>query len=406
MTAKIGRQEVTELLAELIRIPSPYFAEAQIMEFARGWLEQRNVPARVHTYFDEKVTGERGENIVGCLDSGRVGPCIYLNGHLDTVKLCEGWTVPPYDGIIQGRLMYGVGALDMKAGCAALMSALAAFRENVRSFHGRIIYHFVSDEEGPFGLGTTFLIRDGEVDRPDFALVAEPSAGFVGQPFPVISPGARGGYNYIIRVEGTSAHAAAPEAGVNAAVDAAKIICELEHIPMRTDPKLGPASNCVIALRGGGSACSVPDTAEIEVFRHIVTGESIRTIEAEVREAVRRANISGAWQLVMREAPCEGFDGGFLPFTTPEDSPYIKQLIHSVESVCGEEPRLSYFRSMGDFNLIAAAGIPTVLFGPEGKNYHSADECVDLGSVYKTAETIYDFLIRITGAEERSDRRD
>lgn len=396
----INQREVTELLAQLVRIPSPYFEEEQVMSFAKNWLAAKGLPAEFHSYREEKITGAHGTNVMGCLDSGVPGPTIYLNGHLDTVKLCQGWTVPPYDAVVQGDLMYGVGALDMKSGCAALMMSLAAFAGNVKHFQGKIRYHLVSDEEGPFGLGTTFLIHDQKVGKADFAIVAEPSAGFVGKPFPVICPGARGGYQYTVRIHGKSAHAANPEMGVNAVSDAAKVIEELEQIPMKLDDKLGPACNCVIGMSGGGAACSVPDLAEIQVFRHTVLGEGIQTVKKEVAEAAERAGISGSWEFLMREAPVEGFDGGFSPYTTEEDSLYMQELIGSVNRVCNTPPVIAYFKSMGDFNLVAATGIPTVLFGAEGKNYHSADECVSLKSVHLMAEVIYDFLIQITKAQE------
>lgn len=396
----INQRQVTELLAQLIRIPSPYFEEERVMSFAKNWLAAKGLPAEIHTYREEKITGAHGTNVIGCLDSGIPGPTIYLNGHLDTVKLCQGWTLPPYEAVVQDGLMYGVGALDMKSGCAALMMSLAAFTENVKSFQGKIRYHLVSDEEGPFGLGTTFLIHDEKVGKADFAIVTEPSAGFVGKPFPVICPGARGGYQYTIRIHGKSAHAANPEMGINAVADASRVVKELEEIPMKVDDKLGSASNCVIGMSGGGAACSVPDTAEIQVFRHTVLGEGIQTIRKEASEAVERAGISGSWEFLMREAPVKGFDGGFSPYTTEEDSPYMAELGRSVERVCKTPPLTAYFKSMGDFNLVAAAGIPTVLFGAEGRNYHSADECVSLKSVHLTAEVIYDFLIHITKAQK------
>ena len=46
--------------------------------------------------------------------------------------------------------MYGVGALDMKSGCAAIMLAVAKFAKEHQangSFCGKLIYHLVSDEK-------------------------------------------------------------------------------------------------------------------------------------------------------------------------------------------------------------------------------------------------------------------
>ncbi len=393
------KEELTELLAELIKIPSPYFEEDKVMEFSYQWLKNNKVPVEKHSYYEGNITKFKGINLIGKIDSGIEGPTVYLNGHLDSVKLCNGWTMPPYQAVIKEGNMYGLGALDMKSGCAIIMKALAEFRANVQNFKGKIIYHLVSDEEGPFGLGTTYLINDKKIESADIAIITEPSAGFAGVKSPSISLGARGGYNYIIKVYGKSSHAAAPELGINALAEAAKIVCELEKLPMKLDEKLVSGSHCLINLEGGGAACSVPDFAQIEVFRHIVRGENQTTIEQEVRAAIERANINARVEFEFRGSPAENFDGGFLPYIVEEDNSYVQKLQAAIKKVSGEEASITYFRSIGDFNNIGGKlGIPTIIFGPEGSNYHSYDEYVNLDSVWETMQSIYEFLIDILEA--------
>ena len=114
-----------------------------------------------------------------------------MNGHLDTVPECKGWTAP-VSGEKRGDRLYGLGALDMKSGCASLMTALAHFKKDHPVFRGKIKAALVSVEEGPFGLGTNALIEDGLLDDVDFCIVTEPSAGFTSRPFPTLCLGARG----------------------------------------------------------------------------------------------------------------------------------------------------------------------------------------------------------------------
>ena len=116
----IEKAEVTALLQQLTAIKSEYFHEDEIMAFARDWLCRQELPAQLHEYHDAKVTDFHGKNVIAVIDGGRPGPVICLNGHLDTVQLCGGWTRDPY-GELDGDRLYGVGALDMKSGCAALM---------------------------------------------------------------------------------------------------------------------------------------------------------------------------------------------------------------------------------------------------------------------------------------------
>lgn len=81
----------------------------------------------------------------------------------------------------------------MKPGCASIMAAVSHFADNHSTFRGAIKISLVSVEEGPYGLGTNALIEDGYFDDVDFSIIAEPSAGFTGKPFPDICLGARGG---------------------------------------------------------------------------------------------------------------------------------------------------------------------------------------------------------------------
>lgn len=391
---EIKKEELYDLLASLIRIPSPYFEEEKIMEYAFEWLRDRNVPAQIHRYHEKEITDFKGMNVIGEIDSKKEGPVIYFNGHLDSVRLCSGWTVPPYDAMIKDGNMYGLGALDMKSGCAVIMQVLAEFVKNISDFRGKIVYHLVSDEEGPFGLGTTYLINDRKIEEADLAIITEPSAGFAGVESPSLSLGARGGYNYKVKLYGKSSHAAAPELGVNALLDAAKLSCELEKTDMKKDDRLTRGSHCLISMSGGGQACSVPDYAEIEIFRHTVRGENIETIKDEIKRAAERAELSSRFEIELRSSPAEGFDGGFDPYVIDEDNEYLAILRESINKVCGRDAGTTYFRSIGDFNHIGGKlGIPAVIFGPEGKNYHAADEYVKLESVWESAQSIYDFLV-------------
>lgn len=399
MGNEITRESFEKLLRQLVSIKSPYFHEDEVMEFVNGWLNERGVPATIHTFFEPKETKFHGKNVVGVIDSGKPGPVIYLGGHLDTVQLCNGWTKPPYEGVIEGDYMYGVGTLDMKAGCASIMLALEKFaKENIKNenFKGKVVYHLVSDEEGPYGLGTVYIINDkihNIAEEADFAIIAEPSAGFTKVAHPCLCLGARGGYNYTLRVHGKSAHAATPELGINAMVDASAIVSELEKIPPEKDDKLGSSTPCVIRMNGGGAACSVPDYAEVEIFHHTVRGETQETIRTRVDKAIEAANVRSKVEIVFRQSPAEGFDGGFDAYCIDENGEILKKLEKTVEEVCGQPGNIAYFQSIGDFNHIGGKlQIPTVLLGAEGDNFHSSDERVNLTSAMEITHIISEFL--------------
>lgn len=397
MESFVSKEAIVHLLTDLVKIESPYFHEHEAMAFVLSWMQEKGLPCRIHRYHDPAIPDFHGENITGFVQGSAEGPTIYLGGHLDTVQLCEGWTLPPYQAVIRDDQLYGVGALDMKGGCVALLYALSEFyRQYGTDFRGRILYQLVSDEEGPYGLGTYALINeniDGIDDKVDFAVMCEPSAAFTGAAHPCLCLGARGGYDYMVSLQGLSAHAATPEKGINAVSEAARAIQAIEQIPPRVDDKLGHSTTCIIGIQGGANGCSVPDHVDIEVFHHCVRGETPSSIQAGAEEALRKAGLRCQWNVTMRQSLGGRFDGGFVPYCTDENDPYLQILSASIQEVCGKKPTCNYFQSMGDFNHIGGLiAIPTVLFGPDGKNFHSADERVNLQSVYEVSKSIFEFL--------------
>jgi succinyl-diaminopimelate desuccinylase len=379
------------LLSELTAFESPYFCEEQIMDFTYKWLSERELAPQLHCYREEKITNFSGVNVHGNLRGKRPGPKIVLNGHLDTVALCSGWSKDPFSLTRDGDKLYGLGALDMKSGCAANMIALDTFVHEHPDFKGEIAYSFVSDEEGPYGLGTDALINDGLLTG-DIAIVTEPSASFCGKDFPCLALGARGGISYKVELTGQAAHAACPEQGVSATEDAAAIICELRQTPMPEDSQLGRGSLSVLEISGGGAACSVAEKAAFTAYRHIVRGESEASIREEVAAAVLRSGARSAYTMTFRPAPGED-NAMFYPYVIDENSPWSKKIIGSMEKASQAKVALTYFNSIGDFNSIAVrAGIPTYVFGPAGGNFHAADEYVEVSSLIGTCKCVYQIL--------------
>lgn len=390
----INKRETVELLQKLVSIDSQYFNESEIMDYAKKWLVEHGLNAQIHEYHENKITDFHGKNVVLTLDGEEPGPVICLNGHLDSVKLTNNWSKNPYGEIEEDKL-YGLGALDMKSGCAALMMAVKVFSEKHKKFHGKIKLTLVSVEEGPFGIGTNALIEDGYLDDVDFSIITEPSAGFTGKAFPDLCLGARGGYGLDVEFYGKAAHAASPEKGNSALVDASKVVTELENIEYASDPHLGKGTCCVVAMNSDGGACSVPDFATIKLFWHIVVGESPETITNEIEKAIKRANIQSDYKIKFREAPSEA-SKGFLPYTVEEDNEMVQDFIYTVQDVTGVKPTISYFDSIGDFCYLGTRlNAPAIIFGAEGKNYHGKDEYVILDSVHKTAEVIYHFMEKL-----------
>lgn len=391
----INKNNTVELLKNLIEIYSPYFEEEEITKYVHDWMREKNIPVKYHYFEDNKITKYKGINVIGELKGSKPGPKVLINGHLDTVGICEGWQNDPMKAYEKDGKLYGLGSLDMKSGSVAAMLAIEAFNKTVSDFNGSIIYTFVSGEEGPYGLGTNYLIHDGLLDNVDVAIVPEPSSGFTGKDFPCLCLGARGGYSYTVEFKGKSAHAANPQKGICAIEDASKVIIKLKKANLKEDPCLGKGDICIIDISGGGAACSVADKASFTVFRHIVNGENKDTIIKEVEEAVKAAGINSEYKIIFREGPTPDSDG-FLPYTVDINNQFTEKFIKSIKNITDKDPNIAYFGSIGDFNYIGSrTKIPTFVFGPGGSNYHAPDEFVYIDDIIQTSKIIYDFLVRL-----------
>jgi len=394
----INREDMVKLLKELVSIKSPFFEEDEIIDYLRGRLSYYNrLQTNIHRYEEEKITGFKGENLVVRLPGKGGGPKMLLNAHVDTVPLCDGWTVDPYEGIEKDGRLYGLGALDMKAGVASCVFLLEALVEAGVELSGDIVFTAVSDEEGPFGLGTHYTILDGIVNDCDYAIIPEPTGPFApgDEKFPCVALGSRGTAVYHVKVKGKSAHGANPEKGINAVEDAARIITALsDKLDLGDHPLLGPGTMCITNLRGGEKYLLVPEEASFTIYRHTVEGDADLALR-EVKEIVDDLNLQSAVEIKLRDLPHP--EAYFLPWTIEERTPLVQSLKQGSKNILGKEMQTTYFRSESDANHIAPRlQIPTVLFGPDGANYHASDEYVEIDTMIDTTRvmlyTILDLL--------------
>ena len=168
----IPKTEVTELLQQLVAIKSEYFHEDDIMDFAADWLRRHGLPAQLHQYHDAKVTNFHGKNVFSLLPGSLPGPVICLNGHLDTVQRCGGWTRDPY-GELDGDRLYGGGALDMKSGVAGHMYLIQYFAEHPEELDGNLLAIGECDEEdNSKGIITALDLLEELKEKEHFEYVA------------------------------------------------------------------------------------------------------------------------------------------------------------------------------------------------------------------------------------------
>jgi acetylornithine deacetylase len=351
--------QLTELASELVGIDSvnPDLVEGaageeKIARFVAGWLEEAGLEVET-----EEVASRRF-NVVGVARGSGGGRALLLNAHMDTVGLA-GMDGPLDPRSEDGRL-YGRGAYDMKASLAGIMLAGAeAARAGLR---GNVLVTAVCDEE----VGSIGSAAVAERLHADAAIVAEPTEERLAI--------AHKGFAWIeFETKGVAAHGSRPDLGKDAIVRMGRVLVGLEALDNALrerggHPLLGSGSIHASTIRGGRELSTYPESCVLRAERRTLPGEAQAEVEAEVRQLL--GDLDGSAHVTLfRES-----------FEVAEDA----EIVDLVRRHAGGS-ELVGVPFWADSALFAAAGIPTVLYGPRGEGAHAALEWVDVESAERCA---------------------
>src|SRR3989338_6797223 len=360
-----------DLLKKLVSINSVFPNEKELAYFLADELKKAGFKVELHKFDSDRY------NVLA--SRGNKGKPVLLCGHIDTVPAYG------YDRIKRDPLkleekdgkLYGLGAYDMKAGIAAILKAVQEVK-NDKS----IKIMFESDEEAD-SRGCYFVTKTNFLKDVEFAISTEISdIHDINEKTRTITLGRRGRVQYEIKVPGKSFHAARMEHGISAITEASKLAIELEKMnsDLPKHPKLSHGNQYVRRFFSESVSLSIPDEAILLVDRHLVvpeTAESARQhIERRINElydkkALTEANGKRASIIVKpREVPY------LMPYVTPDNNEYVKQLSASIEKTLGVKPQYNCGLSVADENLVAMQGIPVIVYGPIGEGEHSNGEWV------------------------------
>lgn len=390
--------DATEILARLVAIPSvnPMGRDVSGPPFFEGRL----------TDHLETVLGEMGltverqpvhpgrENLIARLDGPRSpedgGELLLLDAHQDTVPT-DGMTIEPFSPEIRDGRLYGRGSCDTKGGMAAAVAAISRLAEERPPGMPSVLMVFsVNEEYGFTGARAAADLCLGAAPgrivprRPDAAVVIEPTGLEV-----VVAH--KGMVRWRCSTRGRAVHSSRPEAGENAIYRMAGVLQSIEGYArnvvgsLAAHPICGPATLSVGTIRGGVSVNTVPDRCTIELDRRLPPSED----PDEARQGLidHLEAVLGSDYPIEHEPP---YLVG-LPLSDEDNAAAAERLAKAVREVTGEcrQTGVPYGTDAPHF---AAAGIPTVVFGP-GRlvQAHTDDEWIELGEVERAAEIFYRF---------------
>ena len=212
-------EEEVAFLRELVRVPTdtPPGDNARHAERAAELLQAMGFAVERFPVDAEAVRAAGLTSITNLIVRRRFGdgPVIALNAHGDVVPPGDGWTKPPYEGVIENGRMYGRGVAVSKSDFATYTFALRALEKLGRPLAGTVELHFTYDEEFGGLLGPGRLLRTGAT-KPDLAI----GAGFS---YAVVTAH-NGCLQLEVTVRGKAAHAAMPQTGADALAAAVAVL--------------------------------------------------------------------------------------------------------------------------------------------------------------------------------------
>ncbi|MFN3726828.1 MAG: succinyl-diaminopimelate desuccinylase [Allosphingosinicella sp.] len=364
-----------DLACRLIACPSVTPREAGSLTVLGEALEELGFT--VHRFLSGSPPEGPVENMVAIRGSG--GPHFGFAGHVDVVPPGEGWRTDPFTPVIEGGLLYGRGAVDMKSSIAAFVAACAEVPEH----KGTLSLLITGDEEGPSRYGTRSIMEwMAERDiRPDMILIGEPtSEDRLGD---IVKIGRRGSVNMWITVPGVQGHVAYPHRADNPVPKLARVVSALDalHLDDGND-RFQPSNLEITDVRTSNGATNViAGTATIQLnirFNNLQRGEDLvelvrRTAEEAAPGSTVEAKISG-------EA-----------FLTPP-GPIYDIVSQAIRGETGVEPKLSTHGGTSDGRFLIAL-CPVIDFGLPNGTMHKLDEAAAVEDIH-ALQRIYTRVIR------------
>jgi acetylornithine deacetylase/succinyl-diaminopimelate desuccinylase-like protein len=382
----ITSENVSGMTKILVEIPSETGKEQAIGDWLVKYFKELGMSEVKRLPVDEA-----GDTIVAVLKGGD-GPKMMLNFHIDTFDAFDGWDTEPFKVVEKEGRLYGLGAHDMKGGAACALIALEAIVKSGTKLGGDLIISGTSDEEY-WSRGAHALVNSGILDGVKYNIVPEPAD------HATILIGQRGRHVFKLRFHGSSVSAAYDE-GINAVVDASKVVAEFEkHKPDGfgyLDEYDMRGTLCVTGLHSGGDKIYVPELAEVTIDRHILPGQSAESAANQIKQIILAAGIKGRYELTWDERPTPAPSS----YITDPNSMFVQTAKRNLEKQLGEDVKFALARSVADTNHLAVYGkVPTIIMGPSGGNTCEANEWVDIDSLPQIARAILGTVLDLLGSE-------
>ena len=384
--AEARRELVTRLLTELIRLDTtnPPGNEKIVAEYVSRFCSERRIPFKTYDPGGGRVS------LIAEVGSGQ-GPRLLIPAHADVVPAGDGWSVPPFEGVVKEGFVWGRGATDNKGPLAGLLAAADYLKSIEGEMKGTLLVGAVADEEHGSDKGMGWLLRDCGL-KADMAFVPDMSSYLQS-----VEIAEKGLVNVRVTFHGKQAHSSMPEDGVSGLSALAELLNRTEKwLPQDSHRKhsLLTPTTCVATMAEAGVAHNVvPGKASAVYNLRFLPWQKAAEITQELRKlaeqvALSRAGISVTVEQITHLEPSE----------VRPDAPVAQALFQAIKEVMGKEP---LFVGVGGATLckqLIWAGIPAVAFGPGDPHFaHVADEHISIDELVKYTAVVIAATLRAVG---------
>jgi acetylornithine deacetylase len=414
--SRITDEQVLALELAAVRIPSPTFEEQKLADCLANYMSDMGLEVEMMEVTHPAKPGKKTRQPIGRLRGTGGGRRLMLNGHMDPGVEMSGWSVDPYGGKFEDGWVWGMGAHDDKGGVVAAICAVEAIiRSGVRLRGDVLVCPVVAHKLG--GVGTRALIKKGVLT--DLAINMEHSAntianvcvGIVMVRLRTTTPDLFFRYNReaksryfnaieqqceIIRRIGPSLEPIPPSGWLTYVPHP-----DLPGFPTHTFDSVHKEHYYQPNYTGMSSR-----DCEMTFQIRTVPGQTLKSVTADVTrllEGIKRDQPNLDCQVTI---PAGGEEDGWFqdPMELPRDHPLVLALAEGQRIASGAAPvvsALGRIGNVGDGNILAAAGVPSVQYGPGDirmyREWPTPDERVRLTDLVTAARAVAYATYRLCG---------